>query len=94
MLASQTVVWRMAYRSSPWTNARAPQPVENRELAAAHSQHRDPYRSWWHEHHFSALGDRTLMHDRVYYAPPLRFGRAPAEPASVELAGEGVQATV
>lgn len=35
------------------------------------AQHRGPYRCWWHEHHFRADGDRTVMEDRVYYAPPL-----------------------
>jgi uncharacterized protein (TIGR01777 family) len=35
------------------------------------AQHRGPYRCWWHEHHFEAAGQRTLMHDRVFYAPPL-----------------------
>jgi uncharacterized protein len=35
------------------------------------AQTRGPYRSWWHEHHFEARGDGTLMQDRVYYAPPL-----------------------
>jgi hypothetical protein len=35
------------------------------------AQHRGPYRAWWHEHHFEAAGDRTVMRDRVYYAPPL-----------------------
>ena len=35
------------------------------------AQHRGPYRAWWHEHHFRADGDRTIMEDRVYYAPPL-----------------------
>ena len=34
------------------------------------SQHRGPYRAWWHEHHFHAHGDRTVMEDVVYYAPP------------------------
>lgn len=35
------------------------------------AQHRGPYRAWWHEHHFEAAGERTVMRDRVYYAPPL-----------------------
>lgn len=35
------------------------------------AQHRGPYRCWWHEHHFEADGDTTLMEDRVYYTPPL-----------------------
>ncbi len=30
-----------------------------------------PYKLWWHEHLFSGDGDRTIMEDRVYYAPPL-----------------------
>lgn len=35
------------------------------------SQLQGPYSSWWHEHNFRAEGDRTVMTDRVYYAPPL-----------------------
>lgn len=35
------------------------------------SQLEGPYASWWHEHSFRADGDRTVMTDRVYYAPPL-----------------------
>jgi uncharacterized protein (TIGR01777 family) len=35
------------------------------------AQERGPYRSWWHEHHFTAEGAGTVMEDRVYYAPPL-----------------------
>ena len=34
-------------------------------------QESGPYRFWWHEHTFRADGDRTIMEDRVYYAPPL-----------------------
>ena len=30
-----------------------------------------PYRLWWHEHTFRDDGVRTIMEDRVYYAPPL-----------------------
>ena len=30
-----------------------------------------PYRVWWHEHAFRADGVRTVMEDRVLYAPPL-----------------------
>jgi len=37
----------------------------------ADSQESGPYSCWWHEHHFQAEGNRTLMEDRVYYAPPL-----------------------
>ncbi len=34
-------------------------------------QLKGPYRCWWHEHTFMRLGEhRTLMTDRVYYAPP------------------------
>ena len=29
-----------------------------------------PYRGWWHEHTFRADGARTVMNDRVLYAPP------------------------
>jgi ligand-binding SRPBCC domain-containing protein len=37
-----------------------------------------PYACWWHEHRFEADGaDRTIMADRVLYAPPLGIlGRA------------------
>ena len=37
-----------------------------------------PYACWWHEHLFESAGmDRTIMADRVLYAPPLGFlGRA------------------
>jgi uncharacterized protein (TIGR01777 family) len=35
------------------------------------AQEQGPYRAWWHEHHFLADGPRTVMEDRVYYAPPL-----------------------
>ncbi|MCX5741318.1 MAG: TIGR01777 family oxidoreductase [Proteobacteria bacterium] len=35
------------------------------------AQHRGPYRAWWHEHRFHQDGDRTVMEDRIYYAPPL-----------------------
>jgi len=34
------------------------------------SQTFGPYRSWWHEHHFRAMGRRTVMEDRVYYSVP------------------------
>ena len=34
------------------------------------SQIHGPYRSWWHEHHFSQEGGRTVMEDRVYYSVP------------------------
>jgi uncharacterized protein (TIGR01777 family) len=34
-------------------------------------QEKGPYRSWWHEHRFEAQGNRTVMEDRVSYAPPL-----------------------
>ena len=37
----------------------------------ADSQESGPYHCWWHEHHFQPDGNRTLMEDRVYYAPPL-----------------------
>ena len=33
-------------------------------------QESGPYRSWYHEHAFRADGPRTIMEDRVYYAPP------------------------
>jgi uncharacterized protein (TIGR01777 family) len=34
-------------------------------------QESGPYRCWWHKHTFSAEGNRTVMEDHVYYAPPL-----------------------
>lgn len=34
-------------------------------------QERGPYRCWWHEHRFEARGERTRVHDRVLFAPPL-----------------------
>jgi ligand-binding SRPBCC domain-containing protein len=34
-------------------------------------QEHGPYHSWWHEHVFRADGDRTIVEDRVCYAPPL-----------------------
>jgi uncharacterized protein len=37
------------------------------------SQERGPYQSWWHEHHFRAAGAKTVVEDRVYYAPPLGY---------------------
>lgn len=44
------------------------------------SQLEGPYSSWWHEHSFRPEGDRTVMTDRVFYAPPLgplgRFANA------------------
>jgi ligand-binding SRPBCC domain-containing protein len=33
-------------------------------------QESGPYRCWYHEHTFSAQGNRTVMEDHVYYAPP------------------------
>jgi uncharacterized protein len=33
-------------------------------------QESGPYRCWWHKHTFSAQGNRTVMEDHVYYAPP------------------------
>jgi uncharacterized protein (TIGR01777 family) len=36
-----------------------------------------PYASWYHEHRFEAVGERTRMQDRVWYAAPLGpLGRA------------------
>jgi ligand-binding SRPBCC domain-containing protein len=34
-------------------------------------QESGPYRCWWHKHTFSTEGNRTVMEDHVYYAPPL-----------------------
>jgi hypothetical protein len=39
--------------------------------AFADVQDRGPYRVWRHEHTFSEQGGRTVMEDRVYYAPPI-----------------------
>jgi hypothetical protein len=36
-------------------------------------QDRGPYRVWRHEHSFAEQGGRTIMEDRVYYAPPVGF---------------------
>jgi len=33
-------------------------------------QESGPYRCWWHKHTFSDQGNRTIMEDHVYYAPP------------------------
>jgi hypothetical protein len=33
-------------------------------------QESGPYRCWWHKHTFSAQGNRTVMEDHIYYAPP------------------------
>jgi len=36
------------------------------------SQLKGPYACWWHEHRFERADDgSTVMHDRVWYAPPL-----------------------
>ena len=35
----------------------------------ADSQSFGPYRCWWHEHRFTQAGARTLMDDRVLFAP-------------------------
>ena len=45
--------------------------VGDGEAVFVDAQHRGPYAAWWHEHHFYARGDHTLMEDVVYYAPPL-----------------------
>ncbi|MFT6399567.1 MAG: ligand-binding SRPBCC domain-containing protein, partial [Bradymonadia bacterium] len=34
------------------------------------SQVRGPYRSWWHEHAFVAVGEQTMMRDTVYFKAP------------------------
>ena len=39
-------------------------------------QEEGPYASWWHEHHFRADGETTVLEDRIYYALP--FGTAGA----------------
>ena len=63
-----------------WQNPRAG------EALFVDAQHRGPYASWWHEHHFYARGDRTLMQDRVYYAPP--FGLLGAIANRVVITGQ------
>lgn len=35
------------------------------------AQLRGPYDCWWHEHRFKAEGNKTVMTDTVYYAPPV-----------------------
>ena len=35
------------------------------------TQLKGPYSLWWHEHRFEARGDRTVMHDVVYFTAPL-----------------------
>ncbi|MEO0459522.1 MAG: TIGR01777 family oxidoreductase [Myxococcota bacterium] len=40
-------------------------------LGFVDAQHRGPYRAWFHEHEFEAVGDQTRMVDRVWYRPPL-----------------------
>jgi ligand-binding SRPBCC domain-containing protein len=50
------------------------------------SQHRGPYRSWWHEHHFHERGGKTVMEDVVYYAPP--FGPVGAIANRLLIAGQ------
>jgi ligand-binding SRPBCC domain-containing protein len=35
------------------------------------AQTKGPYRSWYHEHRFEAVGDRTRMWDEVHYSAPL-----------------------
>ena len=50
------------------------------------AQHLGPYRAWWHEHRFRREGDRTVMEDVVYYAPP--FGRLGAIVNRLVVAGQ------
>ncbi len=50
------------------------------------AQHRGPYRAWWHEHRFRRVGDRTVMEDVVYYAPP--FGLLGAIANRLVVAGQ------
>lgn len=48
------------------------------------SQVSGPYSCWWHEHRFErGPGDTTVMHDRVWYAPPLGVLGALAQPLIV-----------
>jgi len=44
------------------------------------AQHKGPYKTWWHQHHFGSRVDqenqiytRNIMEDRVYYTLPLSF---------------------
>jgi len=39
-------------------------------VIVADAKTKGPYRAWWHEHHFYADGDKTIMDDYVYYAMP------------------------
>ncbi|MEZ4367327.1 MAG: TIGR01777 family oxidoreductase [Kofleriaceae bacterium] len=64
--------WRTVIEA--WQPPGAPAPAEVARPADAYfvdAQHRGPYRAWWHEHHFIADGERTIMEDHVYYASPL-----------------------
>jgi hypothetical protein len=45
-------------------------------LLFADSQESGPYKCWWHEHHFQADGNCTIMEDRVYYALPVGAAEA------------------
>ena len=36
-----------------------------------------PFRLWWHQHTFAEEGGRTVMEDRVCYAPPIRWLERP-----------------
>ena len=44
------------------------------------AQHKGPYKTWWHQHHFSSLKNESndtysynIMEDRVYYSLPASF---------------------
>ncbi len=57
--------WRTVIET--WT----PPHAGGAEAQFVDAQHRGPYRAWWHEHRFRRNGDRTVMEDVVFYAPPL-----------------------
>jgi len=57
--------WRTVIEK--WSSPRSGDP----QAMFVDSQHRGPYRAWWHEHWFEQDGERTVMQDVVYYAPPL-----------------------
>lgn len=57
----------------------------------ADSQLRGPYANWWHEHRFERASDGgTIMHDRVWYAPPLGPLGAPAQRFLIASQLEGI----
>jgi uncharacterized protein (TIGR01777 family) len=59
---------RIGFATLPWRSR-----IVNWQPGRAFVDQQDkgPYASWWHEHSFRPDGRRTIMEDRVYYAPPL-----------------------